>query len=86
MIDVRKEMGATKEKDNNLFIQKQPADKFAAAERLAITEKLFREWYDGINRTNTREMPKDLVKKYEEACMCMCEILTMERRLIIKSE
>lgn len=86
MIDVKTALGVVDSKKKRIFITKQPADKFAAAQRYALTEKLFKEWYDGTNATNTRELPEDLADKYEEACMSICEILMMEKEIIIKSE
>lgn len=78
MIDVRKEMGVVEP----LFIKRKEADKFAAAERLAVTEKMFEQWYDDINRTNTSEMPGKLMAEYEKACQALCKILMYEKEIL----
>jgi len=77
-IDVRKEIGIV----TPLFIKRQAPDKMAAAERLACTEKHFEEWHAAINRTNTREIPTELVAAYEEATIALCKVLTIEKRII----
>lgn len=80
MIDVRKELGVVEP----MFIRKKEADKFAAAERLAITEKMFEHWFEDINRTNTSEMPTKLIAEYEIACNAMCKILAYEKAILNK--
>lgn len=79
MIDVRKELGIV----DPIFIQKQGPDQLAAAERLAVTRKAFEAWHAAINRTNTREMPTELIAEYEKACMAMCKILMKEKELVV---
>lgn len=81
MIDVRKELGIV-ETPEPIFIKRQDPDKGAAAARLAITEKMFEKWHADINRTNTRELPKELVNVYEEASMALCKILMYEKEII----
>ena len=78
MIDVKKELGVVE----TLFIKKNEPDKFAAAERLAITEQMFERWHDDINRTNTSEMPVKLVAEYENACKALCKILMYEKEIL----
>lgn len=80
MIDVRKEMNL----GEKLFIKDKGVDKSACAVRYAVTEKIFHEWFDEINRTNTRELPNGLVQEYENACIALCKILTKEKELILK--
>lgn len=80
MIDVKKELGVVEP----LFIVQKQADKFAAAERLAITEKMFEQWHSDINRTNTSEMPSKLVAEYENACVALCKVLKYEKEILTK--
>ena len=77
-IDVRKEIGVIEP----LFIKRKEADKFASAERLAITEKMFEQWHADINRTNTSEMPNKLIAEYEIACNALCKILAYEKEIL----
>lgn len=81
-IDIKKELGVIEP----VFIKKKEADKFASAERLAITEKFFEQWHSDINRTNTSEMPTKLMAEYENACMCLCKILMYEKEILNRSE
>ena len=78
MIDVKKELGVAEP----MFIKRKEPDKFAAAERLAITEKMFEEWHHEINKTNTCEMPYQLKAEYETACVALCKILKMEKEIL----
>lgn len=77
-IDVLKEMGVVE----HIFIKKKDPDAVASAERLAATEKFFEEWHAAINRTNTREMPTELLAEYEKAAIALCKILTMEKAIL----
>lgn len=79
-INVREILGV--QNNNPLFIKTLGPDKRAAAERFAVTEKFFEEWHTAINQTNTRELPPDLVRYYEEAAFALCMILKMEKGLI----
>lgn len=78
MIDVKKELGVVEP----LFIKHKGADKFAAAERLAVTERMFEQWHNEINRTNTCNMPTKLVAEYENACVALCKILKYEKEIL----
>jgi hypothetical protein len=79
-INVREILGV---KENSpLFIKAAGPDKLAAAERLATTEKHFEEWHAAINRTNTRELPPELVRYYDEAAFALCMILKLEKGLL----
>ena len=80
MIDVKKEMGVIEP----LFIKRKEPDKFAAAERLAVTEKMFERWHEDINRTNTSEIPTKLLAEYEKACHALCRILAYEKEILNK--
>lgn len=79
-IDVKKELGIVEP----MFIRKKPADKYAAAERLAITGKMFEQWHSDINRTNTRELPTKLINEYENACVALCKILKYEEEIVTR--
>ena len=79
-INVREVLGVRQDKP--LFIKASGPDKQAAATRLAETEKHFEEWYEAINRTNTRELPAELVKFYEDAAFALCMILKYEKELL----
>ena len=68
-----------------LFIKPKEPDKHASAERLAITEKIFEQWHNDINKTNTREMPARLMAEYENACVALCKILMLEKEILNRS-
>lgn len=67
-----------------LFIRAQGPDKFAAGERLAITEKYFEKWHSEINQTNLRGIPGNLGKLYEQAAIVLCMILHEEKKIVTK--
>lgn len=69
-----------------LFIRPQGPDKHAAAERLAVTERLFEEWHGEINRTNLRAIPGNLGKLYEQAALVLCMILHEEKRIVTRND
>ena len=65
-----------------LFLRSQGPDKHSAAERLAVTERIFEEWHGEINRTNIRNIPTTLSKLYEEAAVVLCLILMEEKKIV----
>lgn len=79
-INVREILGV--QNTEPLFIKPSGPDKHAAATRLAITEQHFEEWHAAINRTNTRELPAELIKYYDEAAYALCKVLTLERGIV----
>ena len=79
-IDVREILGV--KNTDPLFIRPSGPDKHAAAIRLAETERHFEEWHAAINRTNTRELPAELIKYYDEAAYALCKVLTLERGIV----
>ena len=80
MIDIKKEM----KNAEMLFIKPKQPDKYAAAERFALTEKMFKEWHYKINETDIGGMPKSLVEEYENACIALCKILSYEKDILNK--
>ena len=81
MIDVKEILGVV-EVDSPLFIKKKVPDKGAAAMRLAVTERMFEQWHADINRTDTREMPEELVAVYDEAAKALCKVLMQEKEIL----
>lgn len=79
MIDVKHTMNL---ENPGLFIQKQGADKHAATKRLIATEDMLEDWFCTINRTNTRELPSDLVALYEQAAATISQICAYEQKII----
>lgn len=65
------------------FIPKQHSDKHAAAKRYAVVEETLIDWYEQVNRTNTRELPEDLVELYNDACRVMLKIKQREEEIIL---
>lgn len=80
-IDVRKIMGAN-DTPAGLFFDPVGPDRYAAMDRKRITEQIFEEWYRKINTTNTRAIPADLKRLYEDATITLCQILTKEEDII----
>ena len=80
-IDVRKIMGAN-DTPAGLFFDPVGPDRYAAMDRKRITEQIFEEWYRKINTTNTRAIPADLKRLYEDATVTLCQILTKEEDII----
>lgn len=71
-----------KEPTHNFVKQKGP-DRHAAAMRLAATETMVNDWCYEVNKTNTREMPLKLLRKYEEVYESILEIKDMEQSIVI---
>ena len=80
-IDGRKIMGAN-DTPVGLFFDPVGPDRYAAMDRKRITEQIFEEWYRKINGTNTRGIPADVRRLYEEATIALCQILTKEEDII----
>lgn len=80
-INVREVMGAVENRPP-LFFDPVGPDRYAAMDRKRITEQIFEEWYRKINTTNTRAIPADLRRLYEDATIALCQILTEEERII----
>lgn len=78
MINLREELNIVEP----IFITKKGPDKKAAAERLAATREMFEDWHAAINKTNTREMPSELLALYENAATTLCKILDREGRIV----
>ena len=66
------------------FITQKKADKQAAMKRRIITENMVEDWKIEINRTNTREMPLNLLRLYEEAFHTIEKILAIELQLMVE--
>ena len=80
-INVREVMGAVENRPP-LFFDPVGPDRYAAMDRKRITEQIFEEWYRKINTTNTRAIPADLKRLYEDATIALCQILTKEEDII----
>lgn len=80
-INVREVMGAAENRPP-LFFDPVGPDRYAAMDRKRITEQIFEEWYRKINTTNTRAIPADLRRLYEDATIALCQILTEEEKII----
>lgn len=66
------------------FVTQKKADKQAAMKRRIITENMVEDWKIEINRTNTREMPLNLLRLYEEAFHTIEKILDIELQIMIE--
>lgn len=66
------------------FITQKKADKQAAMKRRIITENMVEDWKIEINRTNTREMPLNLLRLYEEAFHTIEKILAIELQIMVE--
>lgn len=80
-INVREVMGAVENRPP-LFFDPVGPDRYAAMDRKRITEQIFEEWYRKINTTNTRAIPAELKRLYEDATIALCQILTEEEKII----
>ena len=80
-INVREILGV-EETRPPLFFDPVGPDKYAAMDRKKITMQIFEEWYRRINQTNTRGIPADLKRMYEDATITLCRILTEEEHII----
>lgn len=67
------------------FVTQKKADKQAAMKRRIITENMVEDWKIEINRTNTREMPLNLLRLYEEAFHTIEKILDIELQIMIEN-
>lgn len=65
------------------FIMKKRPDRQAASNRAFLAEDLLRSWHAALNddKCNTREMPDELLKLYQEACDKISVIIGYEERL-----
>ena len=65
------------------FIMPKRPDRQAAANRAFLAEDLLRRWHSSLNdeSCNTREMPEELLKLYQEACDKISVIIGFEERL-----
>ena len=66
------------------FVTQKKADKQAAMKRRIITENMVEDWKIEINRTNTREMPLNLLRLYEEAFHTIEKILDIELQIMVE--
>ena len=81
--EIKKMMEPTEEIPEIGFIEKKPPDRQAAAMRYYLVEDILYDWYGKLNdrRMNTREMPDDLRKMYDEAVHTMIKIGQYEQKL-----
>ena len=65
------------------FIMPKAPDRQAASNRAFLAEDLLRSWHSALNdeKCNTREMPEELLNKYQLACDILADIIDHEERL-----
>lgn len=65
------------------FIEEMKPDRQAAAMRYYLVEDILYEWHSKLNdrRMNTRELPKELKKLYDQASYIMIQIGEYENSL-----
>ena len=65
------------------FIDRKLPDRKAASERYYIVQEILYDWHSKLNdyRMNTREMPEELRKMYDQAVSILFDISNYERKL-----
>lgn len=66
------------------FIAQKEPDRQAAMKRRIATEDMLSDWKYAINSTNTRELPLNLLRMYEEAYRVLNKILDAEMDIILR--
>lgn len=89
-IDVRKVMGEKGEQEpteiRRDFIPVRGPSSVDAARRLAITEEILRKWYNEINDTDTKCLPRELLMDYQKAFEVIIGICNIERSIALNLE
>lgn len=68
-----------------IFIRDKSHNKAAAMNRYSVTDKITREFFEGINSdaSDTKDIPSDLKAKYEEVYLLLIEIMAYESNIAI---
>ena len=81
--EIKKVMEPVEEMPKIGFIDRKQPDKKAAAQRYYWAEDMLYDWHSKLNdrSSNTREMPKELLELYDQACNVIMQICDYEKRL-----
>lgn len=71
--------------EENIFIRDKSYNKAAAMNRYIVTDKITKEFFDGINSdlSDTKDIPSDLREKYEKVYLLLVEIMAYESDIAI---
>lgn len=71
--------------EESIFIRDKSHNKKAAMNRYAVTDKITREFYEGINSddSDTKDIPSDLKDKYEQVYLLLFEIMNYETNIVL---
>ena len=71
--------------EDHIFIRDKSYNKTAAMKRFAVTDKITREFFEGINSedSDTKDIPSDLKEKYEKVYLLLIEIMSYETDIAI---
>lgn len=68
-----------------IFIRDKSYNKAAAMNRYIVTDKITKEFFEGINSdlSDTKDIPSDLKEKYEKVYLLLVEIMAYESDIAI---
>ena len=71
--------------EESIFIRDKSHNKAAAMNRYIVTDKITKEFFEGINAdlSDTKDIPSDLKAKYEKVYLLLVEIMAYESDLAI---
>ena len=71
--------------EDYIFIRDKAHNKAAAMKRYSITDKITREFFEGINSddSDTKDIPSDLKDKYEKVYLLLFEIMNYETNIVL---
>ena len=71
--------------EDYIFIRDKSHNKAAAMKRYSITDKITREFFEGINSddSDTKDIPSDLKDKYEQVYLLLFEIMNYETNIVL---
>lgn len=71
--------------EESIFIRDKSHNKTAAMNRYAVTDRITREFFEGINSdmSDTKDIPSDLKEKYEKVYLLLVEIMAYETNIAI---
>lgn len=71
--------------EDYIFIRDKSHNKMAAMKRYAVTDKITREFFEGINSddSDTKDIPSDLKEKYEKVYLLLFEIMNYETNIAL---
>ena len=69
--------------EDYIFIRDKSHNKTAAMKRYSVTDKVTREFFEGINsdEADTKDIPLDLKEKYEKVYLLLVEIMAYETNI-----